>query len=43
MGDLPPHHHDLFDRLLIAQAVVEAVPILTADPRFRDYDIDVVW
>lgn len=43
VADLPPHHHDPFDRLLIAQAVAEAVPTLTADPRFRDYDVDVVW
>jgi PIN domain nuclease of toxin-antitoxin system len=37
---LEPHHRDPFDRLLIAQALVENVPILTADPVFADYPID---
>jgi PIN domain nuclease of toxin-antitoxin system len=43
VAELPRRHGDPFDRLLIAQALVERVPILTADPRFKDYDIDVVW
>ena len=37
---LEPHHRDPFDRLLIAQALVEKVPILTADPVFADYPIE---
>ncbi len=37
--DLPRHHGDPFDRLLIAQAQVEALPILTADPVFRAYGL----
>jgi PIN domain nuclease of toxin-antitoxin system len=41
--ELPHHHRDLFDRLLIAQARVERLPILTADPAFADYDVDVTW
>ena len=40
---LPPHHRDPFDRLLIAQAQVERLPIVTADPSFADYDVTVVW
>jgi PIN domain nuclease of toxin-antitoxin system len=43
VAELPHRHGDPFDRLLIAQALVERAPILTADPRFKDYDIDVVW
>src|SRR5262245_47889835 len=37
VSDLPFHHRDPFDRLLIAQAISEGIPILTADPAFRDY------
>lgn len=40
---LPVHHRDPFDRLLIAQAQVERLPILTADPAFNAYDVMVVW
>lgn len=40
---LPWHHRDPFDRLLIAQARVERLPIVTADPAFALYDVDVVW
>jgi PIN domain nuclease of toxin-antitoxin system len=39
---LPRHHADPFDRLLIAQAQVESLPILTADPVFGDYDVAVL-
>ena len=42
VATLPPHHRDPFDRLLIAQAQIERVPILTADPVFRRYDVDVI-
>ena len=40
---LPLHHRDPFDRLLIAQASIEGVPIVTADPAFRRYAIKVLW
>jgi PIN domain nuclease of toxin-antitoxin system len=40
---LPPHHRDPFDRLLIAQAQVERVPLVTGDARIREYAIQVVW
>ena len=40
--DLPPHHRDLFDRLLIAQARRLGAELLTADPRLARYDVDVV-
>jgi len=36
---LPPHHRDPFDRLLVAQAQVEDLPILTADRMLRLYDV----
>jgi len=40
---LPHHHSDPFDRLLIAQAQAERMPIVTADPAFAAYDVPVVW
>lgn len=40
---LPLHHRDPFDRLLIAQAQLERLPIVTADPAFEAYDVDLVW
>ena len=39
---LPHHHGDPFDRLLIAQALIERLPVVTSDPRFSDYGVDVV-
>ena len=42
VADLPDHHGDPFDRLLIAQAQVEGVPIVTADRSFARYDVEVV-
>jgi len=40
---LPLHHRDPFDRLLIAQAQLERLPIVTADPDFEPYDATVAW
>jgi PIN domain nuclease of toxin-antitoxin system len=40
---LPLHHRDPFDRLLIAQAQVERLPIFTADPLFEAYDVMAIW
>ena len=41
-GTLPPHHRDPFDRLLIAQAQLGDVPILTADPLIALYDVATI-
>ncbi|HUU00706.1 MAG TPA: type II toxin-antitoxin system VapC family toxin [Myxococcota bacterium] len=41
--DLPLHHRDPFDRLLIAQARVEHLPLLTSDKRFSIYGLQVLW
>ncbi len=41
--DLPGHHRDPFDRLLIAQAIVEDMTILTADRAFSKYPVEVLW
>lgn len=41
--DLVLHHNDPFDRLIIAQALVEEMVILTSDRLFRKYPAEVVW
>jgi PIN domain nuclease of toxin-antitoxin system len=43
VAGLPAHHRDPFDRLLIAQALVEGLPIVTADARFDAYGVEVRW
>lgn len=41
-GALPPHHRDPFDRLLVAQATLEGLPILTTDPQIERYDVGTI-
>lgn len=40
---LPLIHRDPWDRLLIAQAQLENIPIITADPAIGQYDVEVIW
>ena len=40
---LPFHHRDPFDRLLIAQAMVETIPILSVDTAFDAYPVTRLW
>jgi len=42
LRNLPPHHKDPFDRLIIAQAIGENLPILTVDPVFQQYAVDLM-
>jgi PIN domain nuclease of toxin-antitoxin system len=42
VADLPDHHRDPFDRVLIAQAQALRVPLITADPVFGPDDVDVL-
>jgi len=42
VGDLPAYHHDPFDRMLIAQAKIEGLTILTRDARFKRYNIPYI-
>ena len=42
VATLPSHHRDPFDRLLVAQAQIERLPILTADRIFERYDVDTI-
>jgi PIN domain nuclease of toxin-antitoxin system len=41
--DLPPHHANPFDRLLIAQSLMESLPLITKDAEIRLYDLDMIW
>ena len=41
-AQLPWHHRDPFDRIIVAQAQVEDLPILTADPLMRAYEVQVL-
>jgi PIN domain nuclease of toxin-antitoxin system len=42
VADLPTHHRDPFDRLLIAQARSEQLAIVSADRRIADYDVTLI-
>ena len=43
VANLPRHHNDPFDRLLIAQAQLERISVMTIDRLFEPYDIEIVW
>lgn len=40
VSELPPHHRDPFDRLLVAQAQLERIPIMTSDAKVARYEVD---
>ena len=42
-ASLPKHHSDPFDRLIVAQAIVEKVSIVSADARMDAYGITRIW
>jgi PIN domain nuclease of toxin-antitoxin system len=43
VASLPLLHHDPFDRLLIAQANAESLPLITHDATIEKYEVDVIW
>jgi PIN domain nuclease of toxin-antitoxin system len=43
LQNLPFHHKDPFDRLLVAQAMVNQIPLLSADQQLSAYDIERLW
>ena len=43
LAGLPMHHRDPFDRMLIAQAVYEKIPIISVDKIMTQYPITVIW
>lgn len=42
-GTLPMHHRDPFDRLLVAQADVDGLTLVTADRELSAYGVELVW
>lgn len=40
---LPHHHRDPFDRLLVSQATIEKATIVSSDDKLRAYDVPVLW
>lgn len=43
VATLPRHHNDPFDRLLVAQAIVERLPIISGDASIHRYGVEVIW
>ncbi len=43
LEQMPAHHGDPFDRMLIAQSVVESIPIVTGDHEMRKYEAQLIW
>jgi PIN domain nuclease of toxin-antitoxin system len=43
LQDLPWHHKDPFDRMLVAQAQEEKLAVLSSDRQLRAYDVKVIW
>jgi PIN domain nuclease of toxin-antitoxin system len=41
--ELPPYHRDPFDRLLVAQALVESMPVVTSGGHFGAYGVETRW
>jgi PIN domain nuclease of toxin-antitoxin system len=42
-GQLPHHHRDPFDRMLVAQAQVESLALLSNDRQLNHYDVEIRW
>ena len=43
VSTLPAYHQDPFDRILIAQAQIEDLPVLSADPELGKYKVTIIW
>lgn len=43
VADLPFHHRDPFDRLIIAQSLVEGIPVVSSDELFERYGVERIW
>jgi PIN domain nuclease of toxin-antitoxin system len=43
LEELSLKHRDPFDRMLIAQSIEEKLPVVTADPLFKQYPVQVIW
>ncbi|MBN1424899.1 type II toxin-antitoxin system VapC family toxin [Candidatus Fermentibacteria bacterium] len=42
-ANLPPHHSDPFDRMLVAQAQLEGLALVTHDRKMAPYDVPILW
>ena len=42
-ASLPPHHRDPFDRMLVAQAQVEDLILVSHDGLLKPYDVEILW
>ncbi|MGC2108682.1 MAG: type II toxin-antitoxin system VapC family toxin [Candidatus Korobacteraceae bacterium] len=40
---LPSHHRDPFDRIILAQAIEEDIPLVSVDKKFHLYPVEVLW
>ena len=40
---MPFHHKDPFDRLIIAQSIIEKMPVVSRDNSFKHYHVDQIW
>lgn len=43
LSTLPHHHRDPFDRIIIAQAITENIPVVSSDAAFDDYSVRRIW
>lgn len=43
MASLPFHHHDPFDRMLVAQAIEEQLTLITGDRKMQPYSVEILW
>jgi PIN domain nuclease of toxin-antitoxin system len=41
--NLPPLHRDPFDRIIVSQAQLEKLPVITSDPLIKQYKINTIW
>ena len=43
LKNLPAHHNDPFDRLILTQAQTENLTLISADSVFKHYDVECIW
>jgi len=43
LGALPDIHKDPFDRILVAQSIIEKIPLVTKDAHLAKYGIQIIW
>jgi PIN domain nuclease of toxin-antitoxin system len=43
LEEIPLHHRDPFDRILISQSLEEKLPLVSSDPHFEKYPIQLIW